>query len=231
MRCSAWLIALTIVGSLSGCGAKVFNDDERYRIAEETVPTVEPIAVRLSHDIRFGPGEQNIRDGEKRTLDQFLVRNTVSRQDAIVLVGRDDAVSDRIAEIYKHLAPYDLRITVASGGSGAEPESFDTVRVVVHRTLVRLPNCPDWSGSPSDDGTNRHFSNHGCATAINLGLMVARPSDLARGRNIGSMDGEYGSLAIQRYRLGETKPLITDSLDAVANAAGTGESGNSGGSN
>jgi len=93
------------------------------------------------------------------------------------------------------------------GAFDETPRVAGLVRVTVHRTLVTLPACPDWSGNPKIDSQNQPFSNFGCADAVNLGLMVARPSDLAAGRPSGTMDGEYGAAAVERYRQGKTKPF------------------------
>ncbi len=54
---------------------------------------------------------------------------------------------------------------------------------------------------------NTRSSNFGCATATNLGLMVADPGDIVAGRDPGLMDGEFTARSIERYRKGQTTPL------------------------
>jgi len=68
------------------------------------------------------------------------------------------------------------------------------------RYMVSLPSCPNWSKQPSLDFTNANSSNFGCATASNLGMMVAYPADLAEGRPVGYADAIPAAAAVQRYQ-------------------------------
>jgi type IV pilus biogenesis protein CpaD/CtpE len=43
--------------------------------------------------------------------------------------------------------------------------------------------------------------NYGCSTTAALGMMVANPLDLERGRNEGAADGERAAKVIELYRL------------------------------
>ena len=54
-------------------------------------------------------------------------------------------------------------------------------------------------------------SNFGCANERNLGLMVANPADLLRGREPGPADGDFAAFGIQRYRADKTEPLLSTS--------------------
>jgi Type IV pili component len=58
--------------------------------------------------------------------------------------------------------------------------------------------------------------NIGCATAHNLGVMVVDPRDLLVGRDPGPADGQRGAAAIQRYRLGQEKPLQREQAGTIA---------------
>src|SRR5262249_55713465 len=75
----------------------------------------------------------------------------------------------------------------------------DRVTLVVEHAVVDLPNCPDWSKDPNDY-TGAVASNFGCATATNLGLMVADPQDLAGGRAFGPADGTLAASTFHDYR-------------------------------
>ena len=61
--------------------------------------------------------------------------------------------------------------------------------------------------------------NIGCATAHNLGVMIAEPRDLLVGRNPGPADGQRGAAATQRYRLGQEKPLQREQAGTIAAVA------------
>jgi pilus assembly protein CpaD len=82
---------------------------------------------------------------------------------------------------------------------------------------VTPPDCPDWTRSGAADFTTQAATNFGCATTTNLGLMVADPGDLVRGRPAPSADGEAATLGVQRYRTGKTLKL----LDSDTQGGGT----------
>jgi pilus assembly protein CpaD len=65
--------------------------------------------------------------------------------------------------------------------------------------LVTLPRCPNWSQPPSHDFTNATSSNFGCATATNLGIMVAKPGDLVAARTLGPAPGQPAAAAVNTY--------------------------------
>jgi len=113
---------------------------------------------------------------------------------------------------------------LADGFAVGEPGA-DVVRVIVRRHVVTLPGCPDWSAKPGNTWQNRVSSNWGCATAANLGLMVANPADLAGGRRMGPADGEFSATSIDRYRKGETKPLDPEDISVIEGQQKTGGGG------
>jgi pilus assembly protein CpaD len=82
-----------------------------------------------------------------------------------------------------------------------------SVEIVATTYSVRLPECPDWTRSPSFDPRNLPLSNLGCANAVNIGLMVADPADLAEGRQLGTADGIREAEAVVRYRTDKVKEL------------------------
>lgn len=88
------------------------------------------------------------------------------------------------------------------------------VKVTFERLIVVPPRCPDVSGPYSN---YYHInSNFGCSNVQNLGMMVANPKDLHRGK---SKDHFYGTImapSIQRYDSGETKELIETSSTDIA---------------
>jgi pilus assembly protein CpaD len=86
------------------------------------------------------------------------------------------------------------------------------VEVLVSAYEVVLPGCPDWSRDPAFDPRNLPLSNLGCANAVNLGLMVADPADLERGRPLGPADAVRESEAIVRYRTDKVKELNAEIL-------------------
>ncbi len=107
---------------------------------------------------------------------------------------------------------------------------------MVGRYAVTLPRCPNWSMNDAGDFTNAPTSNFGCATAVDLGLMVASPADLAGGRTLAAADGKPMAAAVDRYLDDKVTPLPAEAnvgpIQAGSGggaAAGGGASGGGGG--
>jgi pilus assembly protein CpaD len=132
--------------------------------------------------------------GESPEISQLVRR----RQAAVARLLADRGVPSRLAQ-----AP----ATGANAGQQA-------VVVIVRRTVVALPACPDWTGEPGANANNRQLLNWSCSTAVNFGMMIADPSDLLLGRDPGHADGELMARSIELYRKGKTRDLIRDAASA-----------------
>jgi pilus biogenesis lipoprotein CpaD len=84
-------------------------------------------------------------------------------------------------------------------------------RIDVSYAAVVLPRCPDWRTSPVTNYSNvLNPSNFGCASQVNLGLMVADPRDLEYGTGDGMPDTQRTIKVIEDYRSG-TSAATSDS--------------------
>jgi pilus assembly protein CpaD len=102
------------------------------------------------------------------------------------------------------------RLGITSSVVQAEPtndkSTGDEIVVFAQTVAVLPPDCPGYNTPITLDYEWRPETKLGCANAVNLGLMVANPGDLAQGRPIGPADAEAQALAIQRYRTGAVYP-------------------------
>ncbi len=175
--------------------------------------------VHLTFDVPFAGSEHDL-DGEgKAGLEAFLARNEVGYGDRVYVIAaarQTHAVAARRAEgIARVLALHGLAPSVLAHAEWAgRPPRADAVRVLVQRFVVRAPGCPDFRKPASGDYGNTESSNFGCATAVNLGLMVADPRDLVQGRDDGPADGERAAASIRRYREGKETPIDTSGTGA-----------------
>ncbi|MEO5938173.1 MAG: CpaD family pilus assembly protein [Sphingomonas sp.] len=81
------------------------------------------------------------------------------------------------------------------------PLAAGMARVVVSRTAARVPGCPDFSRTGSDEFEASTTSNFGCANQANLAAMVADPLDLVRGQpGTETFDSKTSGRAIDTYR-------------------------------
>jgi pilus assembly protein CpaD len=176
-------------------------------------PVAQVIWTGESLPISFASGAVRPAAGEMTRLLAFL-EATNARRAAHVYVDAASGAADstlakqRTAALTRHLAQL---------GIGGEPRPSEpglptpgplgaganTITVSVGRYVAVPPRCPDWSKPELGDYTNTSSSNFGCASAVNLSLMVADPLDLARGQPLGDADGARMTRAIGQYRAGK----------------------------
>ena len=193
--------------------------------------------VQYSHDVAFAAGEARLTNDQRQRLDSFLARLEAGYGDRFYVVagrGRRGAPKQAAARLGERrrqavmavLELRRLRVLPLRIEFGIDAPVGEAVKVIVRRYVVTLPGCPDWTGRPGVTFNNTPSSNFGCATAINLGLMVADPGDIVAGRHPGLMDGEFIARSIERYRKGETTPLEGDGAStAQTEPTGGGDSG------
>jgi pilus assembly protein CpaD len=159
--------------------------------------------------IPFPPGSARLGASEVDQLDRFLAGDGGNRSQVSVVIGTASGPPNlaelRGREIQSRLARHGIPATILRGES--DRMAPNTVLVSIDRYVVTTPRCPDFSKSTESNYTNTPDSNFGCANAQNLGVMVADPADLTRGRDLGPQDGPQSVLAIQRYRVGKVTPL------------------------
>lgn len=166
------------------------------------------VAVRHEHVVRFAGNASALDPQETARLSRFLAGNR-SESGAVIAVGpatsgalnagRERVVRDAL--ITRGYRPVDV-VYVTSA------DALNQVTVSISSSVVVTPRCPDYSKPTEYNYTNTPHSNHGCANTHNLGVMVADPADLIRGRDEGGQDGTGSVLAVQRYRIGKVTPLL-----------------------
>lgn len=219
------LAATLILGLVTGCAS--YREDWSG-VPERKEPQVN--LVRYAHSVRFASGSAHLEESELEGLDAFLARIQANSTDTVIVAGPGgDALPARRRDVVMAYLAHRAVHPRAATGPAVEAAGPDAVSVSVQRYSVTLPACPDWTERPGRSWSNTVDLNWGCATATNLGLMVFDPGDLAAGRVPGPMDGAASVLAIQRYRTGETTPLIPEDVGVIEKQQK--EKSGSGGSN
>lgn len=207
------LTALAVIlGALAACAPTT-----EYWTPAESPRHIKVDRVTFHHRVAFQGGAHTLSDEETARLARFIHRfagepdfdtrvvvQGAGTGEARLAIRREAAVLARLRNsgLNATLARADDTAAVGAGG----------VLVTIDRHVVTPPRCPDWSKPADGDPANRVSSNFGCATATNLGLMVADPSTLLRGRDPGPADGEALASAIKSYRKGEASepaPAVT----------------------
>jgi pilus assembly protein CpaD len=180
----------------------------------------EPIveATEYRHDVPFAPGSSLLGGAADASLRQFLNGVNLGPDDHVIVFAPLRTLGERPeqglldqrrqAAVIRSLAT--LGVTGRSAWVRASELDPQGIPVVVRRMVVNLPECPDWTAEPGANADNRPLRSWSCTTAVNLGLMVADPYDLIRGREPGNADGEYLARSVRDYRRGRTRDLIRD---------------------
>lgn len=158
--------------------------------------------------LAFAPGSARLSAGEATHLDRLVASGAIQRADrvAIAASGAPPLADARVAAISSRLLRWGI-VADARPIAGVPP---NRAIVMVGRYAVTLPPCPNWSMPRANDFTNAPPSNFGCATAVNLGLLVASPADLTRGRTLAATDGKPAAAAVDRYLDDKVQPLPAD---------------------
>jgi len=208
--------------ALAACSPKVEGWDNA------APPVAKKNAVEwsvASHELRFVPGSRWLAPGELSRLDAFLTKIDVRRPvHVFVETGGPDVpktlADSRTATMHallraRGVVARDRPPEMAPGSSAlASADNPDTASLLIGHYDVTTPGCPDWRKPTITDFSNQHSSNFGCASEMNLGMMVADPRDLVRGRDEGLADGTRSSSAVAGYRKGKLPVLPEESASS-----------------
>lgn len=113
---------------------------------------------------------------------------------------------------------------LASAAPIAAPAVDDGTGVIleIQQAAVRVPACETYPRALQARVDKTASSRLlGCATAANLGLMVADPVDLVQGRSLAPADGQPAANAVGKYRTGGAKAETANPIaEAFAKAFG-----------
>jgi pilus assembly protein CpaD len=229
-RSCPWLWASVLGLGLTACTSADIGPNSSTGWLEASSPKqLEVDRADYRHEVYFDTDRADITGVEQNRLLTFLRTIQPSARDTIRVEGHaDERASDlynlelagrraeAVAAFLRHHGYDKLTVTTSSYGEavpavpGTGPEVWQQnrrVELVLERYLVTLPACPDWSRESGTDFANLPHSNFGCATQADLGLMVADPRDLVRGRTLGPADGVQEAEGIVRYRTGKVIEL------------------------
>lgn len=230
--CALAILAATTLTACQGDQAEV--DWTPPRVASE--PDVQLTEFR--HEVMFPGGSSILSSAAAAALTRFITDVGVVSEDHVVVVGAQPRVGElpelgqlvqrRQATVARVLADRGVSSRRGQAAASGADAGQQAVVVVVRRTVVGLPACPDWTGEPGANGNNRQLLNWSCSTAVNFGMMLADPSDLLHGRDPGHADGELMARSMELYRKGKTKDLIRDAASAEVFPTSTPSSSSSG---
>ena len=188
------------------------------------------------HTVAFAGTESSLNVAARRRLDGFLRAHRVRGRDtlrvAAALTTPPDLGAQRRDAVLRTLRRLGYRPRAAEGSGGGVSRPEKGVRVRLEQYVVDLPDCPDTTRTRINDLHNLPASDFGCSTHRNLGLMVAEPRDLLRGRTLSPGDGARQARGVRDYRRGRAgggAAAGSVQTPAVPGGAGTGGGGDFGG--
>ena len=186
------LVAASALLALTGCQPP----------AADYTPAEWPKALVLDNAtaslaLHFAPGSSRLAPADRAQLRRLAAIGGIAPSDRVlVAAGGAPALSQaRFGAVSRELTRYGIA-PLAAPLAGVPPNGAILERV---RYAVTLPPCPNWSKAPNRDFANTIDSNFGCATAVNLGRMIASPADLAQGRPLGPTPALTAVSALGRY--------------------------------
>src|SRR4051812_13583826 len=165
-------------------------------------------------DIAFAPGSARLAPGEAAHLDRLVATGVVRPADRVTIAaaGPPLLAEQRTAALSSALLAYGI----VADRAPVEAVPANHAILGIGRYSVSLPPCPNWSSPPTAQYTNMYWSNRGCASSTNLGLMVASPADLVSGRTLAPADGMPAVTAVTRYLNDRVKPPPTPTASPFA---------------
>jgi pilus assembly protein CpaD len=217
-------IAAALLATLAACDAPVTD----YTKAEA------PNYLRVddaSHSfiVHFVAGSDRLGRGEAERLARLVATGEIGPRDRISVSpsGPPALAARRMTMLSSEMLRYGM--TIGEVPLAAVPR--DSAIIEIGRYLVTTPPCPNWSGQNAADFTNTPYSNFGCATATNLGEMIANPADLVSGQPLGMAAGQPAAAAVNRYNTDKVVlPAPNSALPIPAPASSAPGGSNSSGS-
>jgi len=213
--CSVVALCLTPV-LLAACAEDPRLD--RRLITEATWKQQDPLPqpqvrrMDVQHVVAFAPQALEMSDVEREALAMFLRQNNLQPGTHVSVAAPTKTATqaarsrNRLGSVRNELQRFGISSSVVSAQPTTNQSTGDEVVLFAQSVAVLPPDCPGYNTPLALDEEWRPIGSLGCSNAVNLGLMVANPSDLAQGRPVGPADGESQALQIQRYRTGQVYP-------------------------
>ncbi len=212
---TAATLTLGACGSVEETNREIENALFSHGNWEQLAPAYENRVetVTIEHAISFPTDRAGLDKSERRRLVDFLQRSEIGGADEVIIVAsrlaeghHDPLTAARIEFIKGELDAFGIVGTDDPAGGNYDRLTEDQVTIVVDRHIVVTPDC----GQAQPDAGDRPLLTSGCSDVANLGLMVADPRDLVRGRPVGPMDGEFAAKGVFDYRSLEDEDKVLE---------------------
>ena len=175
---------------LGGCGTLNRGVDTVY----------QPVVSRTDYVFDVQTDSSGLAAGEADRVAGWLASMKLRYGDHVAVDDPNRNGTATARDVAAIVAHYGI-LTDSRAPITSAPLAPGMARVVVSRTAAKVPGCPDFSRTGSDEFEGSATSNYGCANQANLAAMVADPLDLVRGQpGTETFDSKTSGRAIDSYR-------------------------------
>lgn len=176
--------------------------------------------VVLTYFVTYPAHATTLEAKEKKKFQKFLNENVPSPYAIAATLCECGGISEkRVKDIKRELLRYGVSedlISVIDDLEGDTPKrskkhACSGVEIIIERFLVIPPSCSNFSQNIGSARQDAHSSNYGCSVEANLGMIVANPRDLIRGRSRDPYNGILLAESVSRYYTRKIAPLIDTS--------------------
>ena len=197
---------------------KSMDSLEKARLLEffqDTIPS--PYAVKITLEEYGGHSDKRIKDLERELLRFGVPLDAIDRNYDYVDIHYSTAHQHKYRNKCRHTDHHKVH------------EHGSVVVIIVERFVVIAPSCANFLTQIGDASQAYNSSNFGCSTEANLGMMIANPQDLLRGRDRSPYDGTVMAAGVNRYENDKIKAIAEITTTLMQSQGGT-SSGGAGGS-
>jgi pilus assembly protein CpaD len=211
-------VLLPLLLGLAACAAEYSKSEAPTNLRVDGAET--------RREIVFAAGSAALAPSEVRKINDWVLSGGIRPADRVAIAagGPPALAQARTSAIAGAL----LRWGIVATAQPLPGVAANRAVVNIGRYAVTLPDCPNWSQSLQWEFTNAYTSNYGCADATNLGLMVASPGDLVRGREFTRPDAVPAIGAVDLYLADKVKVPPEPTASPFAAPSGGGGAGGAG---
>jgi pilus assembly protein CpaD len=220
LRHTASVVALCLAPlAMSACTDHRLVTEATWKQQEAPAqPAVQRVDVQ--HVVPFGAKDLEMSDVEREALAMFVRQSNLQPGSHVAVAAPTKTPTqvararNRLASVRNELQRMGISSSIVQAEANNTQNTGDEIVVFAQTVAVLPPDCPGYNQPISLDYEWRPNTRFGCANAVNLGLMVANPNDLAQGRPVGPADAEPMAAGVARYRTDQTYPS-SDSVSSV----------------
>ncbi len=176
------LAVLSLATLLAACDKKDPDSLHQYELYPPLADKVHPrsnkvIPTIATHKVHFSEYGDALAPDQRAHLNTFFRDVEVAATDRVTIDWGRGVTPDEKKVLIRQLRSQGVAMRNIQQRYVSEL-GWKTASMTAHYAIVIPPDCPDWEAMSTNNYHNVMHQNYGCANHMNLGQMVARPSEL-----------------------------------------------------